>query len=331
VQSIAQATGLDPRQPLTPELLNDPRVAIPLAKAMSRVEAGREFPLDDQKWAEAHRMALGGSQQAAQPQLAQGQPQLPRTADASQGQGLDRETLARMLANPLTREAAQKLILQRAGAVGQTEYGLNPQYATDAQGNIVPWVPGKDGTPKMIKLPGGAKPFTPGQLQEEKSSGRERGEVMGKMQGNLPAMEYNAKRMIETVDSLTNDPYLGSMLGPLDSRLPNISADSGRVQSKIDQIQGKTFLQAFDSLRGAGQITEAEGNKATQSLNRLQATQVGTQDYYAAAEEFKKDVADLLEVARRKAGGGGAQQAPHPSATHVWNPQTGRLEAVGGR
>lgn len=59
-------------------------------------------------------MALGGPQQATQPQMA-GQPQqLPQTADASQGQGLDRETIARMLANPLTRDAAQKLLLQQA-------------------------------------------------------------------------------------------------------------------------------------------------------------------------------------------------------------------------
>lgn len=147
--------------------------------------------------------------------------------------------------------------------------------------------------------------MTPGNLAAEKSAGRERGEVMGKNQGNLPAAEYNAGKLIQTIDGLLNDPYLSGMVGPVDKYLPNVSADANRVQSKIDQIQGKTFLQAFDSLRGGGQITENEGRKATDSLNRLQALGVNDPDYREAAEEFKQDVLDLLEVARRKAGVGG--------------------------
>lgn len=213
-----------------------------------------------------------------------------------------------MLANPQTRDMAQKYIMQRAKpaeAAGATEYGLIPQYARDAKGNIRPYVMGKNGLPKFIDLPEGAKAMAPGDLAAEKSAGRERGEVMGKNQANMPAMENNAQKMIRDIDNLINDPYLSNMLGPIDSRLPNFSADSGRVQARIDQIQGKTFLQAFDSLRGAGQITETEGKKATESLNRLQATQVGTKDFYEAAEEFKQDVQDLLSVARQKASGGG--------------------------
>lgn len=245
---------------------------------------------------------------ASLPQQAAVVPQAPPVQVADAGSTVPPQVLQQMLANPRTRGIAEKYIQQKmkpAAPTGATEYGLIPQYARDAKGNIRPYVMGKNGLPKFIDLPEGAQAMAPGDLAAEKSAGRERGEVMGKNQGNLPAMENNAQKMVRDIDNLINDPYLSRMLGPIDSRLPNLSADSGRVQARIDQIQGKTFLQAFDSLRGAGQITESEGEKATQSLNRLQATQVGTKDFYEAAEEFKKDIQDLLLVARQKASGDG--------------------------
>lgn len=61
-------------------------------------------------------MALGGPQQAPQPQPQQMPMQM---ADASHGQGMTRETMERLLANPMTRDAAQKMIMKQAG--GQTE------------------------------------------------------------------------------------------------------------------------------------------------------------------------------------------------------------------
>lgn len=60
-------------------------------------------------------MALGGPQQAAQPRQATPQPMPMQVADASQGQGMTRETMERLLANPMTRDAAQKMIMKQAG------------------------------------------------------------------------------------------------------------------------------------------------------------------------------------------------------------------------
>ena len=41
------------------------------------------------------------------------------------------------------------------------------------------------------------------------------------------------------------------------------------ARSYLDQIGGQAFLQAFESLKGGGQITEIEGTKATTALTRL--------------------------------------------------------------
>lgn len=57
VKLIESRTGVSGNTKLTPELLSDPAFAIPLAKAMARQEGGKEYPLTDEQWAQAHKMA----------------------------------------------------------------------------------------------------------------------------------------------------------------------------------------------------------------------------------------------------------------------------------
>lgn len=53
--------GVKPSDPLTKDLLNNPEFAIPLCKAMAKVEAGRDYPMTDDEWHEAHAMAFGAA------------------------------------------------------------------------------------------------------------------------------------------------------------------------------------------------------------------------------------------------------------------------------
>lgn len=53
--------GIKRTDMLTREMLHNPAIAIPIAKAMALQEAGREFPLDDAGWHTAHDMAFSGS------------------------------------------------------------------------------------------------------------------------------------------------------------------------------------------------------------------------------------------------------------------------------
>jgi hypothetical protein len=62
-------------------------------------------------------------------------------------------------------------------------------------------------------------------------------------------------------------------------------------ESRLGQIQGQSFLQAFESLKGGGHITEVEGVKATQAINRMNAA--------TSEKEFKTAVADLETVLRQ--------------------------------
>lgn len=244
-----------------------------------------------------------------------------------------------------------------------SDLGLNPQYGMDANGNPVLLQLGKNGQVVQSKMPEGVTlskepikldagthfvlldPVTRqpvGQIPKN-VAGEAQATVEGKAQGearaNLGQMEDTGNQVLSTIDSLTNDPYLDSMLGSVQGRLPNFSSDAARVQAKMDQIQGQQFLQAFNSLRGGGQITEVEGKKATDAIAALNTAQSET-DYRKALAEFRGIVETGLNRARQKAGGAGPQMGgetyapagmeipPPPTAAPASDPLAAARDAI---
>lgn len=60
-EKVARETGLSPSTVLTKEMMRDPAIAVPLAKAMSSHEAGKgSYPLSDEQWTAAHQWASTG-------------------------------------------------------------------------------------------------------------------------------------------------------------------------------------------------------------------------------------------------------------------------------
>lgn len=185
----------------------------------------------------------------------------------------------------------------RRPSAGSGKYGTTVQYTTDGR----PWVTGSDGTVKFLDL-GGAAPLGPEGTAAARARGSATGKTMGQARSDLPGVIQNSTQMLGMLNSLENDPYLDRMLGPIDSRTPDISSDAGRVASKIDQINGAAFLQAFESLKGGGQITEIEGLKATQAISRLTNRNMSPEDYKAAINELKQIIANGVIRARVDAG-----------------------------
>lgn len=56
---VSDRTGLSPDAVLTPEMMANPSVAIPFAAAKARWETGKDYPMTDAQWREAHRLGLG--------------------------------------------------------------------------------------------------------------------------------------------------------------------------------------------------------------------------------------------------------------------------------
>jgi hypothetical protein len=149
---------------------------------------------------------------------------------------------------------------------------------------------------------------------EQTADGKARSEA----KAALPAIQSASDQMLATIDSLANDAYLPNMLGPINSRTPNLTSDAARVQSKMDQINGQTFLQAFNALKGGGAITEIEGQKATEAMARLNTAQ-SVEDYQAALAELRGVVTRGIANARSKANGSTAPAGNQTTSGVKWS------------
>jgi hypothetical protein len=90
-------------------------------------------------------------------------------------------------------------------------------------------------------------------------------------------------------------------------------SDAAGYERRQLQIEGKTFLEAFESLKGGGAITEVEGAKATQAISRMNKAQSEV-EYIKAARELQEVVRKGVDRARAKAGAGGAAAPAAPAA-----------------
>lgn len=127
---------------------------------------------------------------------------------------------------------------------------------------------------------------------------------------DLPRLEASANQAISTIDQLINHPGLKYITGmysvlPIVPGTPQAGADA-----LAKQIQGKVFLEAFQMLKGGGQITEIEGAKAEAAMARLQRAQ-DRNEYVSALTELKSIIQGGIDKARQKAKG---QQAQQPQA-----------------
>ena len=134
--------------------------------------------------------------------------------------------------------------------------------------------------------PDGSMVFTEGDVTEEA--------------GIQPA---STDYMVSTIEGILNDPALEGSTG-IWSWTQNIpGTDARRFGARARQLEGQAFLQAFESLKGGGQITEVEGQKATQAIGRLDTAQK-PEDYRAALTELL----DILKAAQSRPQGWAQQQ-----------------------
>lgn len=207
---------------------------------------------------------------------------------------------------PFNRDLdAQKLALDRQ----QLEQGglpsfTSPVQAFDEQGNPVFIQSDKAGNVRPIQ---GFRPMNPVQKVDagthwEVLDGRT-GQVISRMPKQNTAAQYQetlgaeqakadvaagpaaaktnkvGNDIISFVDQVMAHPGMDSAMGIFQGRLPSIMANPMDAQNVEDfralkdQLTGAAFLQAFESLKGAGQITEVEGRKATDALLAMRDTQ----------------------------------------------------------
>ena len=121
----------------------------------------------------------------------------------------------------------------------------------------------------------------------------------------LQAQQAATGAQISVIDKALTHPgreTVTGLSGSLDPRNYIAGTDATNFKTVVDQIGGTAFLQAFESLKGGGQITEIEGKKATDAMARLNTAQ--------SDDEFKASLQELREVmVRAQSRLGGTPQA----------------------
>jgi hypothetical protein len=158
--------------------------------------------------------------------------------------------------------------------------------------------------------------FTGSEREARNAAANARGKALGEARAALPTTMQSAGDMIGNIDAVISDPnreYITGWSGMIwanpsggsnwDPRnwLPT-SPGTHTTLSRLAQIQGQAFLQAYQSLRGGGQITEVEGKKATDALTRLADTSQSDEGYLEALNDARYQIWSLANLARRKAG-----------------------------
>jgi hypothetical protein len=226
---------------------------------------------------------------------------------------------------------------------GAGEYGLQPIWGIGPDGKPAVLQLGKSGTaiqsvvpegfsiakdPIKVEGPTGTTLLDPqtrlqiGFIPKDvagAASQHVKGEAQGTAEVNLPQAIATAETTLKTIQQLRDHPGKQNWgaLG-MGAALPDMPGGSTRgFGALVDQIKGQNFLTAFNSLKGAGAITEVEGAKAERAQARLDRMQ-SRQDFDAALKDLEDVVRAGMERAKQKARG--TATTPSAPATQMPDP-----------
>ncbi len=182
-------------------------------------------------------------------------------------------------------------------------------------------------------------PTLQGRIADAKAGGKETGESRAQAQIDLPRVVNNAQNSLQLIDQLVGSEdgkvkahpgfqtSVGAGLGVVTKRIPGTEAAG--FHALLDQVKGGAFLEAFNSLKGGGQITEVEGKKATDAITRMQ-TSTKESEFIAAAREYQGIIRKGVERAQGKAGYSGPERRGVPEGVdpQLWSVMTPEERAL---
>jgi hypothetical protein len=196
-----------------------------------------------------------------------------------------------------------------------------------------------DGKGGQTFIPGGPKdPVVERQVANSRAAGAQTGKSDAIALEKLPTAISTGKELIRKLDALLGDanvvngqvayntaPAAGfkTAFGPtgiIARAYPGSEASD--FQSKVKEILGGAFLEAYETLRGAQGITDIEGKKATEARTRM-GFDISQTEFITAAREYRKTAAEALakSEARLNSLQRSAAPAGAPSLDVIFNPQ----------
>lgn len=147
-------------------------------------------------------------------------------------------------------------------------------------------------------------PLLQGQIAGAKSSSTTEAKARTEAKLIAPQAIAQADETVKLIDDLLKAPGLKQAVGA--SRLTGMQNIPGTKAKDFDirlaQLKGKQFLQAFESLKGGGAITDVEGKKATDAIARMDASG-SEEEFIKASKEFQEIIREGAKRAKTMAGG----------------------------
>lgn len=217
--------------------------------------------------------------------------------------GDKRRAIIEALSNPYTHEMG-KALLKAEG--GRGAY-FTPRETVMPDGSIRYQIfDHRSGRWKDTSGPTSPKtPKTQREIAAAKAGGKITGGSQAQAEIDLPKAEITTKETTQLVDELVNHPGMKDVIGfpdnPLALKGLVPGTDAADFRNRLDQLTGRTFIEVFPTLKGGGQITEIEGQKAQDAINRM-STATSEKAFIQAANDFKTEVNRLKEEVRMRAG-----------------------------
>lgn len=273
-------------------------------------------------------------------QIQQLAPQIAQALEAEVG--IPAQQAFKTLTDPQARQAAMMMIIETDDAL--ETFGTTPQFVRSNDGSVKAVQFGNKGSIRQQDAGGlpiqmeqryealdqGRDRIALGYYQQDPNLkgaqgyasgyGRETGTRAAGAQFDLPGVQQSAEQTIGLIDQATGHEGFNSRYGLRGALLPAIPGTDGADMEAIrEQLKGKAFLQAFESLKGGGAISEKEGAQATNAISRIFDPRQSPEAARQAYAELRDIVARGVAKAEAKAatpnpyGGGEPQrQAPAP-------------------
>ena len=131
-------------------------------------------------------------------------------------------------------------------------------------------------------------------------------------QKDLPGVLAKSNSMLSTLTQMREHPGMSAVIGmpnPMQGGFGSLGnfpgTDAASFAALYNQFKGGVFMEAYQELKGGGQITEIEGKKAEQAQTIMSTEGIKEVDFKRALEEFIEVVIGGVKRARIAAGGDG--------------------------
>jgi hypothetical protein len=151
---------------------------------------------------------------------------------------------------------------------------------------------------------------------------KEQGKGQAKFETVAPQAIATAEQMLSKIDQMVGTPAKLNAKGQViekgtaahpgfkaavgaSSLIPTMpGSKAADFEARLDEIKGGAFLEAYNTLRGGGSITEVEGQKATQAITRMSTAQ-SEKEFIDAARDFQAVIRTGIKRSKEKLGSGG--------------------------